>query len=92
MRDALVLVFAIVVGFVLLGYDRRTDDTGVEVALLLATSMALAVAAPLRWIAVALGVGLPITLLSGMPFALVVTLAGALLGYLMRRGSLLAAR
>jgi hypothetical protein len=61
-RDAVVLALAIVAGLFLLGYDRRTDDTGVEAALLLAI----------------------------IPVALVITLAGALLGYLMRRGSLAA--
>ena len=46
MKDAAVLAVAIAVGFFMLSYDQRTDDTGVEVALLVALSLALAVAAP----------------------------------------------
>jgi len=98
-RDLLVLLAAVVVGFFLLGYDQRTDDTGVEVGLILGLSLALALAAPRRWVAVALGVALPIaaaSLLGGRLDVAAVVLGiaalGAGLGWTMRRGTLLAAR
>jgi len=91
-RDLLVLLAAVLVGFFLLGYDQRTDDTGVEAGLILALSLALALAAPRRWIAVALGVSLPIvaaSLFSGRldvaAVVLGIALVGARLGSLMRR-------
>ena len=40
MKQLIVLAAALGVGFYLLSYDQRTDDTGVEAALLLATSLA----------------------------------------------------
>lgn len=92
MKDAAVLVVAVAVGFFLLSYDQRTDDTGVEVALLVALSLALAVAAPRRAIAVGLAVGLPIAAWNVMNgngpavAALAFALVGAGLGWLMRRG------
>jgi hypothetical protein len=84
----------VLAGFLLLGYDQRTDDTGVEAALLVAISLVLAVAAPRRAIAVGLGVGLPIAAWSVMNGnnggigALAFALIGAGLGWLMRRSSL----
>ena len=94
MRDALVLLVAVLAGFFLLGYDQRTDDTGVEAGLILALSLALSLAAPRRWIAVALGVALPIvaaSLFSGRLDVAAVVLGiaavGARLGSLMRRGA-----
>ena len=99
MRDQLVILAAVLVGFFLLGYDQRTDDTGVEVGLILGLSLALALAAPRRWIAVALGVALPIvaaSLFGGHLDVAAVVLGiaaiGAWLGWMMRRGTLLAAR
>ncbi len=99
MRDQLVLLAAVLVGFFLLGYDQRTDDTGVEVGLILGLSLALALAAPRRWVAVALGVALPIvaaSLFGGHLDVAAVVLGiaaiGAGLGWMMRRGTLLAAR
>jgi hypothetical protein len=89
----LVIAAALVIGFVLLGYDQRTDDTGVEVALLIGVSLALAAAAPRAALAVALGVGLPIaahSVMQGNPpglFALLITGAGAFLGWTMRRAA-----
>jgi len=98
-RDQLVLLAAVLVGFFLLGYDQRTDDTGVEVGLILGLSLALALAAPRRWVAVALGVALPIvaaSLFGGHLDVAAVVLGiaaiGAWLGGMMRRGILLAAR
>lgn len=89
----IVLLAGIVVGFTLLGYDQRTDDTGVEAALLIASAMALAFAAPRVWIAVALAVGLPIALSSALHgnapgiAAVFMTGAGALLGAALRGGA-----
>ena len=93
MNRGIVIVFALVAGFFLYGYDKRTDDTGVEVALIIAISMALTVAAPRAAIAIALAVGLPIaagSILNGNPpgiAALLIAGAGAFLGYAMRRGA-----
>jgi hypothetical protein len=91
-KDWVILLAAVVIGFFLLGYDQRTDDTGVEAGLVLALSLALALAAPRRWIAVALGVSLPIVAASlfsgGLDVAAVVlgiAAVGARLGSLMRR-------
>jgi len=96
-RDLLVLLAAVVAGFFLLGYDQRTDDTGVEAGLILALSLALALAAPRRWLAIALGVSLPIaaaSVLNGHADVAAVVLAigmvGAGLGWLMRGRSLAA--
>jgi len=83
---------AVAVGFFMLSYDQRTDDTGVEVALLVALSLALAVAAPRRALAVGLAVGLPIAAWSvingngAAVAALAFALFGAGLGWFMRRG------
>lgn len=94
MKDWAILLVAVLVGFFLLGYDQRTNDTGVEAGLILALSLALSLAAPRRWIAVALGVALPIvaaSLFSGRLDVAAVVLGiaavGARLGSLMRRGS-----
>ena len=92
MKDAAVLLIAVAVGLFMLSYDQRTDDTGVEVALLVALSLALAVAAPRRALAVGLAVGLPIAAWSVMNgngaaiAALAFALFGAGLGWFMRRG------
>ena len=92
MKDAAVLAIAVAVGFFMLSYDQRTDDTGVEVALLVALSLALAVAAPRRALAVGLAVGLPIaawSLINGngaAVAALAFALFGAGLGWFMRQG------
>jgi len=98
-KDWLILLAAVLVGFFLLGYDQRTDDSGVEAGLILALSLAIALAAPRRWVAIGLGVALPIAAASAISrhvdvaaVVLVVGMVGAGLGWLMRRGSLLAAR
>jgi hypothetical protein len=88
----MVIALALVAGFFLYGFDQRTDDTGVEVALIIAISMALTLAAPRAAIAIALAIGLPIavgSMLNGNPpgpAVLLVAGAGAFLGYVMRRG------
>jgi hypothetical protein len=86
-----VIAFALIAGIWLLGYDQRTDDTGVEVALIIALALALTVAAPRAALAIALGIGLPIAAsavwhgnYAGV-MALLVAGAGALIGYAMRR-------
>lgn len=90
----IVLATALVIGFFLLSYDQRTDDTGVEAALLVATSLALTLAAPRVAIAIALAIGLPIAAWSlwhgggAAVIALAFSGAGAAIGYAMRRGSL----
>lgn len=88
-----VIGVALLAGLFLLGYDQRTDDTGVEVGLIVATSLALTVAAPRAALAIALAIGLPIALSSMLhgnyagAMALLVSGAGALLGYVMRRAA-----
>jgi hypothetical protein len=90
----IVILAALAVGLFLLSYDQRTDDTGVEVGLLVATSLALTLAAPRAAIAVALAIGLPIAAYSLWhgngpgAAALVFSSVGAGIGYLVRRGSL----
>ena len=92
MNRWIVIVVALIAGFFLYGYDKRTDDTGVEVALIIAIAMALTLAAPRVAVAIALAIGLPIaagSMLNGNPpgiAALLIAGAGAFLGYVMRRG------
>ena len=93
MNRWVVIALALVAGFVLYAYDQRTDDTGVEVALILVVAIALTLAAPRAALAIALAVGLPIavgSILNGNPpgtAALLIALAGAFLGYVMRRSA-----
>ncbi|HKW79302.1 MAG TPA: hypothetical protein VJQ09_09365 [Candidatus Limnocylindria bacterium] len=90
----IVIAAALVVGFFLLSYDQRTDDAGVEAALLVATSLALTLAAPRAALAIALAVGLPIvgwSLLHGNAAAIIVLAfsgIGAAIGYAIRRSTL----
>ena len=87
----IVIAVALLAGLWLLGYDQRTDDTGVEVALIIAISLALAAAAPRAALAVALAIGLPIaasSILHGNGpglMAVLISGAGAFIGYTMRR-------
>jgi hypothetical protein len=89
----IVIAAALLAGIWLLGYDQRTDDTGVEVGLIIAISLALAAAAPRAALAVALAIGLPIaasSILNGHlagATALLISGAGAAMGYVMRRGA-----
>ena len=93
MKGWMVIAVALVAGFFLYGYDQRTDDTGVEVALIIAIAMALTLAAPRAALAIALALGLPIavgSILNGNPpgtAALLIAFAGAFLGYVMRRSA-----
>lgn len=94
MNRWIVIAVALLIGFFMLSYDQRTDDAGVEAALLLASSLALTLAAPRAALAVALAIGLPIAAydvwhgngpaLIALAFAFV----GAGLGYAMRRTTL----
>jgi len=90
----IVIAVALVIGFWLLSYDQRTDDTGIEVGLLVGTSLALTLAAPRAAIAIALAIGLPIVAWSvwhgngAAVIVLVFAFVGAGLGYAMRRATL----
>ena len=86
-------LMALVAGALLALYDLRTDDTGIEVGLLLIASVALAALTPRRWWIIALCVGLPIPvveLASGkIPpagiAALGITTLGSLIGFAVSR-------
>lgn len=97
MRDAIAVGVALAMGVALARYDLNTDDTGIEVGLLLIASLALAVLAPRRWWIVALCVGLPIPIVeiaiahASLPpagvAALGVAIVGALIGLGIARAS-----
>jgi hypothetical protein len=97
MRNWIAIGVALVVGLLLASYDLRTDDTGIEVGLLLIASVTLAALAPTRWWLVALCVGLPIPIVeiavahAPLPpagvAALVVAIIGALIGFGIARAS-----
>jgi hypothetical protein len=95
-RDAISIGAALVAGILLASYDLRTDDTGIELGLLLIVSLILAALAPRRWWLIALCVGLPIPIVEAVALhatppagaaALVVTIGGALIGFAIARGS-----
>ena len=83
----IVIVVALAFGLFMVGVDRRTDDSGVEVALLLAGTLALTAAAPRAALAVALAVGLPAAVLNGSVPAIAVSAVGAGIGWVMRRSA-----
>jgi len=94
MSDTVSIGMALVAGVLLAFYDLRTDDTGIEVGLLLIVSLILAALAPKRWWLIGLCVGLPIPIveavvLHAMPPAgavvLAVTTVGALIGFAIAR-------
>ncbi|MDP9246289.1 MAG: hypothetical protein M3O64_06495 [Chloroflexota bacterium] len=97
MRNPIAIGLALIVGALLAFYDLRTDDTGIEVGLLLIASVTLAALAPKRWWLIALCVGLPIpiveiavahaTILPGGIAALAVAIVGALVGFAIARAS-----
>ena len=97
MRDAIALVVSLAAGLFLARYDLNTDDTGIEVGLLLIASALLALLAPKRWWLVALCVGLPIPIAElvvshgSLPpagvAALGVAIVGALIGFAISRAS-----
>lgn len=97
MREAIALVLAGLSGMLLASYDTRTDDTAIELGLLLVASLSLALLAPKRWWIIALLVGIFIPLVEMGPqwrsgyvpagaVALVVTFIGAFIGHLITRG------
>lgn len=83
----IVIAASLVVGLFLLSYDQRTDDSGVEAALLVASALALTLAAPRAAVAVALGIALPMAVLNGSYPGLLFSGIGAAVGYAMRRGT-----
>jgi len=85
MRHWIVIVIALAIGVFLASVDRRTDDTGIEAALIFASAVLLTIAAPRAAIAVALGIALPMAVLNGSVPALVVAGVGAAVGYATRR-------
>ena len=94
MRRWIVIAIALTIGFGMLAYDQRTDDTGIEVGLLVATSLALTLAAPRSALAIALAIGLPIAAYSlwhgngAAIAALLFSGVGAGIGYALRRTTL----
>jgi hypothetical protein len=96
-RNAIAIALALGAGVLLASYDLRTDDTGIEVGLLLIASVTLAALAPRRWWLIALCVGLPIPIVeiavahAAVPpagaVALGVTIVGALIGFAIARAS-----
>ena len=97
MKSWIVAASAISAGVVLAFYDLRTDDTGVEVGLLLIAAVTLAAIEPRRWWLVALCVGLPIPVMeivvahASLPPAgvavVVVAVIGALIGLAIGRAA-----
>ena len=103
MKNVIAMVLALAAGLLLATYDLRTDDTGIEVGLLLISSFALAFIAPRWWWAIALLVGgfipifeLTVQGLASAPapsgvVALVFTFIGALGGFAIARASRMSA-
>ena len=98
MKHATAIALALLAGVLLAIYDLRTDDTGIEVGLLLIASLLLALLAPKRWWLVALCVGLPIPIVelavghASLPppgvAALGVAIVGAVLGFASARAAM----
>jgi len=97
MRNTIAVGLALIGGALLAFYDLRTDDTGIEVGLLLIASVLLATLAPKRWWLIGLCVGLPIPLVeiavahatvppAGIA-ALVIAIIGASIGLGIARAS-----
>jgi predicted anti-sigma-YlaC factor YlaD len=98
MKSAIAILAALLCGLALASYDTRTDDTAIELGLLLIASVGLTLLAPKLWWAIALLVGgfIPLVELAGQlapahvpagAVALVVTFVGALGGFAMARAS-----
>ncbi len=84
----IVLAVALAVGILLMSYDRRTDDTGIEVGLIVGSALALALVAPRVALAIALAIGLPIAILNGGVPTLLFSGVGAAIGWAMRRNAI----
>ena len=63
MKERVAIVLAAAAGLLLAIYDRRTDDTGVEVGLILIAVVGLSLLAPRRWWLIALLVVGPIPMI-----------------------------
>jgi len=98
MRSAIAILAALLCGLALASYDTRTDDTAIELGLLLIASVGLTLLAPKLWWAVALLVGgfIPLVEMAGRSgpayvpagaVALVVTFVGALGAFAMARAA-----
>ena len=94
MNRWIVIAIALFVGFFLLSVDRRSDDTGIEVGLIIASALLFAAIAPRAQWAVALAIGLPIAMFDGLLggsgaalVALVFSSFGAAIGAAMRRSA-----
>jgi hypothetical protein len=98
MKSAIAIIAALLCGLALASYDTRTDDTAIELGLLLIASVGLTLLAPKLWWAIALLVGgfIPLVEMAGdftpahVPpgaVALVVTFVGALGAFAMARAS-----
>ena len=97
MKSWIAVALALAAGLLLASYDSRTDDTAIEVGLLLIASVGLAALAPARWWLIALCIGLPIpiaeifvshaTIPPAGIAALVVAIIGALIGFATARAS-----
>jgi len=98
MKSAIAILAALLCGLALASYDTRTDDTAIELGLLLIASVGLTLLAPKLWWAVALLVGgfIPLAEMAGdfapghFPpgaVALVVTFVGALGAFAMARAA-----
>ena len=98
MKNAIAIVAALFCGLALASYDTRTDDTAIELGLLLIASVGLTLLAPNLWWAVALLVGgfIPLVEMAGQfppahippgAVALAVTFVGALGAFAIARAS-----
>ncbi|HEY8759146.1 MAG TPA: hypothetical protein VIN74_11685 [Candidatus Limnocylindria bacterium] len=98
MRNAIALIAALFCGLALASYDTRTDDTGIELGLLVIASVGLTLLVPKLWWAIALLVGgfIPLVEMAGQlapahipagAVALGVTFVGALIGFAIARAS-----
>lgn len=97
MKNWIAIALALAAGLLLASYDSRTDDTAIEIGLLLIAAVGLAALAPARWWLIALCVGVPIPIAeiavshATMPpagiAALVVAVIGALIGLAIHRVS-----
>ena len=101
MRNGIVIALALAAGVLLAAYDLRTDDSGIEVGLLLIAAVVLTTFAPRRWWLIALCVGLPIPAAeiviahSSLPpagiAALAVTIVGTVIGSVIVRAATVSA-
>ena len=98
MKSAIAIVAALLCGLALASYDTRTDDTAIELGLLLIASVGLTLVAPKLWWAIALLVGgfIPLVEMADQlvsphvpagAVALVVTFVGALGAFAITRVS-----